>query len=741
MSVDLIQLLTGLPTLIEKLEQIGFGDAASSVTHNGQTRPTLARAIKDEFGALQAMVQGRKSFATKADLIAAGAPAADANGHFPLAEVWKDSDENNGIYGWNNGEWVRSTFDSYSTISDDVSAAKNRLTKMAGEIIGSIIKMGFNNQTDVEIPGVATAFMDDKGNSPAYISEDGEFVVALLKALSISVNEDQLQSNPEFNYEMAVVDEGKNVAFGVDRNTGGVVANILNIFGAAKFDNIEFKPLESNYDFCIVDENNNAISGVVDGVFVYEGANGVDVDFLNKMNLLASERIRNEIQVTAAITEFDYNHIVVYGQSLSTGHEGWPALSKTARYGSLMLGDCVRPEGILSDGFTPFGGVSLKPLVANVQSGASILSDQQVAELTPGNGSLGEVVNQGMVNYAKRMHDRLGRNSSLLFVTTNCGVSGKTIEQLSKNNTQDSKNRYKRFTDAVTHVQGIADSENKKHGVTGIVWMQGEWNYSDQGGAENYQSYKASLTQLRNDMISDCMATTEQSEPPVFITYQTGASYTRDIDEFGNAGLHVGHAQWDFAKENNDCFMAGPIYPYTDKGGHLDSNGYRWFGNYLGKIYNKIVTQGQNWKPLSPVKVVTHADTIYISFHVPEPPLVFDQPYVGSSERDFVHKGFKVTDSQGEITIRTVRLVADTVVAISLSRAAGDGARVWYAPKDYYNGNGCLRDSDPAVAIDKYEYLPAEGMYESADIPELNNQPYPLHNWCLAFSLPINWSE
>ncbi len=86
------------------------------------------------------------------------------------------------------------------------------------------------------------------------------------------------------------------------------------------------------------------------------------------------------------------NHVIAYGQSLSTGWEGWPALSLTPRGDLLMLGRSVRPASESAPGFEPVGGPSLHPLAATVQDnpGGTLLNAEQVAGLPEGSVALGE---------------------------------------------------------------------------------------------------------------------------------------------------------------------------------------------------------------------------------------------------------------------------------------------------------------------------------------------------------------
>jgi hypothetical protein len=545
---------------------------------------------------------------------------------------------------------------------------------------------------------LAALFSDEDGYSPLMLSALGEIIIPLLRVGNLNLSESSLESG-EYNYACAIVDESGNVGWGVNADGGAMLA-------------------------ANIQTEDSALAA------------------RDQYNISKSNQLKQSINTTAARNEFHYNHLVVYGQSLSTGQEGWPSLSKVARFGNLMLGGSVRPVDTDGSDFIPFDGDVLRPLAATVQSGSTLLSDQQVSDLSAGNQALGETVCEGMTNFAKKLHNRalqISNDPNRLFVTTNNGVSGKTIEQLSKVNTQNSTNRYGRYLDALTRIKAIADSQGESYGVTGIVWMQGEYNYRDFGGSWDKESYKTLLTQLRLDMLSDAKAVTGQEDNPAFFTYQTGAGYTRDEDSAGNPGLHVGMAQWEFSQENTDSYLVGPVYPYTDKGGHMDSNGYRWYGQQLGKVYHKVVNQGQDWRPLSPIRTNLIGQAVYIDFHVPEPPLVFDLPYVIGSATDYEDKGFKVTDDNGQVGITSVEIIGETIVKLSLARAMIGSGHVWYADKTVHNGNGNLRDSDDTVALDNYEYLPGSGMYDSANIGALVDKPYPLHNWCIAFYLPVTW--
>jgi len=460
----------------------------------------------------------------------------------------------------------------------------------------------------------------------------------------------------------------------------------------------------------------------------------------NAANIDASRSVAAQINSVATPVAYDYTHFPVYGQSLSNGTEGWPALSKTQPYNNVMVGGSVRQASIGSAAFSPVGGNSaFQPLVANVMSTSmAVLTDAEVAALPPGNGAFGETVAEGLVNSLKKLHNlRKGViDDSIAFVASSSGVGGRTIAQLTKG---ASPNIWNVLVGHSQAAKANAVSAGKSYGIGAFLWLQGENDYPSTSKA----SYKAALSQLWSDFKVDVAGgVAGQQLPPVMLMYQTGASFTSDGNGLDTA-LSIGQAQLEYSEENSDVYMVGPVYPYTDKhtspaaNGHLDPNGYRWWANLAAKVAYRVLELRQGWKPLSPRKVAAAGRTISIDFHVPEPPLVFDTPYLAYTPTDFADKGFTVRDSVGVVAISAVRIVFDTIVELTLVRELVGAAYVRYADKTYHDGNGCLRDSDSFVAPDRYVYQAGTGQYPEANIAALVGKPYPMHNWCVAFNLKI----
>ncbi|MCQ4255848.1 phosphate ABC transporter substrate-binding protein [Stutzerimonas stutzeri] len=431
--------------------------------------------------------------------------------------------------------------------------------------------------------------------------------------------------------------------------------------------------------------------------------------------------------------ESKYNHIITYGQSLASAAEGWPALSVAPRYDNLMLGQSPRSAAFSGAAFKPVGEAAFTPLRAVVQqkSNAAVLLDaEKVAKLDPKAQEEGESVEVGALNMARRLYlHHLGRDTDPdhLLVASNASTSGRSVAQLSKSG---GTNEYRRVTQAVEQAKALADAQQASYSISAFFWLQGEFDYSHTNGGKNDKDYyKAKLRQLRDDLYADtAKAIAGQEKMPAFFSYQTDAK-----SSVKDGSLAIGMAQWELAQEEPGWYLVGPVYPYTDKGVHLSANGYRWFGQMLGKVYHRVVIERKDWTPLAPRQATLDGRDVLIDFLVPHPPLAFDQSYIGHQARDVKDKGFVLRDDQGEVPIDAVDIVADTIVRLRAGRDLSGQPRISYASHQV-GGAGQLRDSDPMRADATYEYLP-DLMPAEANIKALVHQPYPLHNWSIAFDI------
>ncbi|HEO0778588.1 TPA: hypothetical protein U6M14_005754, partial [Klebsiella pneumoniae] len=399
-----------------------------------------------------------------------------------------------------------------------------------------------------------------------------------------------------------------------------------------------------------------------------------------------------------------------------------------------MLGDSVRPKNENGSTFTPLNGAEIRSARAVVQDliappdGGNLMTDEAVAALPRGANNFGETVDIGAMWMWREMQLQFRGvvTDERKIVAVNCGVGGQIIEHLSKGH---SWGFYNRIISAVTQIKAIADAEGKTCGVVGFLYLGNEYNYdSTKGGTTDRAEYRALLRKLIDDVIADTAAITGQTEPPLTVLYQTSGSWTRD-----STNMSIGEAQLDICAEDANVMMASPAYAVTDKGGHLDANGYRWLGMQFGKTLHRAIDRRQHWRPLQPLSVTLRGNTLRADFLVWSPPLQFRSCYVGSSPTMYAAKGFRVTDDAGDVPVTRADIVADTVVDITLGRETTGDVYLWYASQTGSNGNGNLFDSDTTVAVANYEFHEGTGQYPESNIPELVNRPYPLNNPCVAF--------
>ncbi|QDI81679.1 sialate O-acetylesterase [Methylorubrum populi] len=439
-----------------------------------------------------------------------------------------------------------------------------------------------------------------------------------------------------------------------------------------------------------------------------------------------SASIRNQTDTTVAAAVWTYNHLLWYGQSLSIGQESWPAKSKDPTPDVLMYGGCVRAVAASSTTYDAVGTATLQPMIAVVQNtNGTIMSDADVAALAPGAPNYGESPAEGAARFARRLFLQsrgVAAAPDSKFVVSVAGVSGMTIAKLSKG---ASPEYFNRLREAASKVKAASGAAGGTYGVAALFFMQGEADYYETHLSK--ADYKAALLQLRNDFVADVSAgISGQSDPPVFITYQTGGAYTED-------GIAIGQAQYELSLENRGWYLAAPSYAVPDKGGHLGPNDSRWLGIQMGKVWHEVVVRRRGWRPTSPLQATWRGTTVLVDFHVPSPPLQFRPVYNGQTATSYLTKGFTVTDASGLVPITEVSIAGDAVVRITCARTLVAPVTVSYGQKSVHNGNGNLCDSDPTTSADVYSYTAGSGDYAAANISELVGKPYPLWNWCVQF--------
>jgi hypothetical protein len=475
----------------------------------------------------------------------------------------------------------------------------------------------------------------------------------------------------------------------------------------------------------------SGLSGGGGGESPGENYSAVELAERNAWNLAQSAQVVRSGNLTAQRPTASHNLIAGYGQSLQAGQEAWPSLTNASVFpGLLSHGASVHTAAGDADTWTPFGADAFAPMVATVKAinGASLLDATAQAALAPGDGNVGETPLEAALVSLRRVWNNLHGvedDASRRFVACSLGSGGKSVLDLSLGS-----DWFARFVDCATKVQARAVADGGTLVMPAIIWLQGEQDYSE---GTSKADYKARLRQLIADLRAQVqVGVLGQQKPALFVMCQTGGRYTSAAQD-----IPVGQAQFELMLEDPDLVLAAPNYPVVNKStGHLTSNGSRWMGEYFGKVLGKVLARGEGWKPLHPTRVTKRQREVLISFHVPEPPLAWDTPYNAFTAADYATKGFACFDAAGSNAVAAAEIVGETMVRLSLARDVVGDLFVRYAGLSTFNGNGNLRDSDATEAFFAYEYEAGTGQYAEEDIPALVGQPYPLHNWCVAFYLP-----
>lgn len=644
-----------------------------------------------------------------------------------------------GIAGTSNGEVFRvpqgpdGGFKYYT----NVSGSANQIAYLPGNgDVKALQQLIFTSTTN----GILWNFVDSDGMSVFTIKTDGSFGTLLNY---ISDNEISTK-----NFNISLSDGGPLLTYSDYEGLRVVVIDENGVVAPGAFRNSNKLSLTYSDKGWIVIDDGEFQKVIVDSTgelalpkWVYDLKNSATDPYAqrNQKNLAYSERIKGTFDTKVKRLTKMINHVIWYGQSLSSNQEGWPALSRIpySNLDNYMIGDSSRGNSRTNPNFTPIGSSTLNPLKAVVQSadGSTVLTPAQEAVLAPGSVNEGEggVACANMFKQLFLKHMQEDRDEDRKLILSNTGVNGRTIEQLSKG---ASPELYNRPREASALAKTIADGLSLPYGVLAIAWLQGEWNsIGSNGGTQDYQTYYDLMTTLFADMRNDFAYANGQTDVPAIFMYQTGGQYARDSNK-----LSIARAQLDFCRisAGNHAYLCTPAYPFPDKGGHLTSNGYRWMDLQIAKVMFKVLVLGEGWEPLSPIDLTCENNEIVIDYHVPSPPLQFRTCYNGLTPFNSSSKGFYVVDSVGALAISNVEIVADTMIKVTTNRNVVLPVEIYYAGQTTNSGNGNVFDSDSTIATENYEYTAGSGQYAGENIAELVGKPYPLNNASVSWYAKID---
>jgi hypothetical protein len=400
---------------------------------------------------------------------------------------------------------------------------------------------------------------------------------------------------------------------------------------------------------------------------------------------------------------WDWAGIIGTGQSLAVGQMGIPVKATTQPYNNLKMssGKVAWPL----DPNDPM--LAMVPLIEPIGRPSTTYPSSyptNIAGETPhaamGNQITAMVMAASGEDYVN-VHGEFGENGQCItFLKKGAvpnGVNGRAYQATILETT------------AITRLAGLA---NKTYGVGALIITHGE---CDAGNA----NYENDLFQLISNYNTDIPPITGQTQPLLMITSQQNSSADRSASTL---------AQWRVGVDHSDVAVcSGPKYqyPYAADHTHLVTDGYEQLGEKYAQVYFERVVAGHDWQPLQPTAVDRSGRVITVHFHVPVPPLVWDDlmPPPGPAVPAWsMGKGFEVraggaTVGAGgtPVAISGVEIVDDTVQITCASDLPATGVVVGYAMTisdasgaqvHDASGNllwagtvrwGQLRDSDPFV--------------------------------------------
>lgn len=411
----------------------------------------------------------------------------------------------------------------------------------------------------------------------------------------------------------------------------------------------------------------------------------------------------------------DYSHIILYGQSLSQGFQSPRVITTEPVAGNYMVGNAPYY------GYDNNNATQLNPLKAVKYN------------------SIGEEPIVALTNSFSKLYRRFV-NKNQLFIGSNPSQDGRSIEKLSKectNGTTQENNLYmQRFYKLLTDTKSIVDEQGKSISCSAILYMQGEYNYTNLDGngltdgtdaTNDKDTYKSLLLTLKNNMQSDVIAVYGQDKKPLFFIYQVAGSY------INNKQMTINMAQIEFALENDDVFLLNSTYFAPDYGGgHLSTNGYRWYGEQMSKALYDVFIKGVDCKPVFPMSYNVSGNNVIIECYAPVLPLSIDT----FTKESITNYGFRVFCDNTEVSINEVSIKNNAIIITCAKELTGT-IEITYAGQGR-NGSGNIRDNDNFHSLYTYFDDSSDTLKENYTPQDQNGNKiygeyYPMYNWLVAF--------
>ena len=429
--------------------------------------------------------------------------------------------------------------------------------------------------------------------------------------------------------------------------------------------------------------------------------------------------------LSPSYVDYDINHVLITGQSNAVANDGTPVLSTMQPFTNKMFNTGVMTSGTCDgDGCKVYQTPSsLVPLV----EGDTFFG---YGVETASSGWANEATHLAFQRY--EFNVRAGYPVKHDLLVSVHGRSGNAYYCLRKGGCPQywpARGYIWPFTEAmnqVTSAKALAQAAGRTYVVRAVATIHGETDHyypktypheGSDGTPNKIGSYADSLVEWQADYESSVKAITGQAQPvPLFVT---GISGWTNV-EYSQVAVDQLKAH---VAAPGKVVLVGPAYQIANSNDclHYTNHGERHLGEYIAKVYAKVVLGGQKWEPVRPKSITRNGAVITIEYFVPAPPLVIDTTRV----TDPGNLGFKVLKDGTPLGISNVAVVAPDKVQITLSAAPAPGNLVLRYAMQKIDPNKCIGPTNGA-----------RGNIRDSDTTP-SRHGYPLFNWAVQMAEPV----
>ena len=522
-------------------------------------------------------------------------------------------------------------------------------------------------------------------------------------------------SNIDSQYRLAFLDAaGRHVVAGFRKD--GTVVGFDGMATAAQLSAIAAKiatinPLPPNSldaSFALLDAvGRRAVWYVKRDGTVVTGSSQITIPVLYGTSAIAPVTPPLRLPMSPDAFTASLNHVLIEGQSLSTGEDSKPALTTSQPYDNRMFNGSF---GVLNTGDTQ---TALVPLRSYGTSGS-------------GDASQRETCASGFADHIGSYVRRHRLTHPLLMSA--CGIPGIPYRQPNDSDpthslagpTDFSPNGSQSYQWAMQHIASGKALASARYAHQAVLLIHGE---SDSYALHN-PSYGSNLIAWQKDIQNGSNGITGDTANIPFLMKQCGLPFT-GLQQLATA-----------VASPATHLLACPDYiiPHTtaaqiDGGAnnlHLTNYGQRLMGEYLAKAYIRHVLHGWLWTPLAPVSLTYSSHSVVLTYGGGDgTQLVLDPSYVS----DPGHYGFTYSDGAGA-QIVSVSVPGTNQIVLTFDRQlSASGRTLSYAVAGntnsegqggpQYGARGCVRNS----------------CAEMSYYPDASGNSVHLYDYSVAFSL------